>query len=297
MIHISKHDVVNIEGFDFKNDFSGVNFTDKPKIDLSKLKTISKYLQSKTNNNIIIINLFYFNLVLDNRTLSNCRELLEINIDGLPCLENLQFGVNSKNTNFTIYSNYANYSLQYLDLSGNLSYFNLNNFIKLTSLRLDGSILETFNFELFKNLCNQLESLEITFDKFDEKSFFKLLDGHRFSNLKQLYLTKCCCMKSLKNFFFDRFPMLKVLAMYDLDIEIIENDAFSSLEQLEHIHLNNNLINFIGKNVFSNLKNLKSLDLCSNQLTYFDQEFIGLGNSVEIFLDYNKLPSLSSNKN
>lgn len=39
--------------------------------------------------------------------------------------------------------------------------------------------------------------------------------------------------------------------------------------------------------------NLKSLDLSSNQLKYFDPEFIGLGYSVEILLDNNKLHSLN----
>ena len=48
MIHVSKHDVVNIQGLNFENEFSGVNFTDKSKIDLSKFKIICKYLQGAT---------------------------------------------------------------------------------------------------------------------------------------------------------------------------------------------------------------------------------------------------------
>ena len=56
MIHISKQDVVNIEGFKFKNDFSGINFIGKSKINLSKLKTISKYLQYKKYRKRLRIN-------------------------------------------------------------------------------------------------------------------------------------------------------------------------------------------------------------------------------------------------
>ena len=164
----------------------------------------------------------------------------------------------------------------------------MDNFINLTKLTIDGNILENFNFELFKNLCNQLELLAIRFFNFNEKSFFKLFDGHHFSNLKYLYLHKCCCMKSLKNdFFFDRFPMLQHLSMDGFDIKMIEHDAFSNLEQLEFIDLSYNLLNFVGKNAFSNLKNLKSLNLSHNQLKYLDPEYIGLGNSVKIFIDNN----------
>ena len=41
------------------------------------------------------------------------------------------------------------------------------------------------------------------------------------------------------------------------NIEIIEQDAFSNLNQLDYIELSDNLLNFIETKAFSNLKNLK----------------------------------------
>ena len=53
--------------------------------------------------------------------------------------------------------------IQELHLNVNLSYFNLDNLVNLRVLSLSGTIAENFNFELFKNLCNQLEDIRIRF--------------------------------------------------------------------------------------------------------------------------------------
>ena len=165
----------------------------------------------------------------------------------------------------------------------------MDKFINLKKLSLYGNISQSFNFELLKNLSNQLEHLMIHFyfGRADEETFLKLFEGHRFSNLKYLYLKDCCCMKSLKKNFLDRFPTLQDFRMYTCEIETIENDAFSNLIQLSYIELANNLINFIGKNAFSNLNNLKAVNLSSNKLTHFDAEFNGLGISKPVCLDDN----------
>lgn len=86
-------------------------------------------------------------------------------------------------------------------LEGNFSYLNLNldNFVNLKTLSLYGNINGNFNIELFKNLCNQLENLEI--EKFDEETFLTLFDGHHFLNLKYLNLIGCCIKKVKKKIY------------------------------------------------------------------------------------------------
>lgn len=50
-------------------------------------------------------------------------------------------------------------SIEILHLHGKFPYFNLDKLINLKLLYLNGDISENFNFELFKNLFNQLEIL------------------------------------------------------------------------------------------------------------------------------------------
>ena len=85
--------------------------------------------------------------------------------------------------------------------------------------------------------------------------------------------------------------MVKQLVISDCKIEEIEPDAFSNFRQLYCLDLSKNRIKFIEKNTFSNLKNLQILDLSGNELTNLDTEFIGLENSVKIFLKENCLIS------
>lgn len=144
----------------------------------------------------------------------------------------MDFITDLEKTNIIINSNYINHSLECIALRGNFSYLNLDNFINLKRLSLCGNINESFNFELFKKLCNQLESLSVEIENFDEENFFKLFDGHHFSNLKHLNLFGCC-IKSVKRKFIDQFPMLQDLYMNTCKIELIENDVFSNLKQLE----------------------------------------------------------------
>ena len=166
-------------------------------------------------------------------------------------------------------------------------YLNLDNFIKLKSLSLNLNINQNFNFDIFKNLCNQLEYLSIDcFNSVNKETFIKLFEGHHFSKL-QYFNLKSCCMKRVKKNFIDRFPMVKDFRMKRCEIEMIEQDAFLNLKHANYIDLSYNRLNFIGKNAFSNLKNL-DLILSFNQLTNFDPEFIGLGNSVKFSIDNNK---------
>ena len=50
-------------------------------------------------------------------------------------------------------------TIEELHLHGNFSNFNLDSLVNLRELSIAGYIDKSFNFELFKNLCNQLENL------------------------------------------------------------------------------------------------------------------------------------------
>ena len=230
---------------------------------------------------------------------------MKINVEGLPSLESLNLGFNSSEVHFSIRKLP---SLEFLALSmpcavdeniisqlldqvlhieelrlyGYFSHFNLDHLVNLKKLFLVGTINESFNYDLLKNLCNQLELLKIVLTNSDVNK----LCGHHFSNL-QKFCISYCHVKILKKEFFDRFPMLQNLFINDCNLEEIENDAFSNLKQLLFLDLSKNRLTFIEKNTFSNLKNLQILDLSKNELTNLDLEFIGVHNSVHILLQTN----------
>ena len=171
-------------------------------------------------------------------------------------------------------------NIQELYLIGEFSYFNLDNFANLRVLILGGSINNkkyNFNFELFKNLCNQLET--ITF-MLDEETIYKLFEGYTFPYLMDFSL-QCSFIKRLRKEFLNGIPSLRRLKL-SCSIEVIEHDLFSNLQQLCSLDLSGNRIESIEENSFSMLKNLKTLDLSRNKLTNFDRKFTGLLESVEL---------------
>ena len=181
-------------------------------------------------------------------------------------------------------------NIQELYLEGYLSYFNSDSFVNLKQLSIDGDIDEKFNFELFKNLCNQLEALTISIYNIDEKTLFKLFDGYNFPYLVELTI-EFFNMKRLRltKEFIDRLPKPRNrLNITDCNIEVIESDSFSNMQQLTSLDLSDNRIELIEENAFSNLKNLQKLDLTRNRLTNFDRKFIGLSESVEVKIENNR---------
>ena len=59
-----------------------------------------------------------------------------------------------------------------LILFGRLSYFNLDHFYNLNLLFLIGTLNESFNIDLFKNLCNQIKFINIELPETEEKNIF-----------------------------------------------------------------------------------------------------------------------------
>ena len=173
-----------------------------------------------------------------------------------------------------------------LYLQGNFSYFNLDNLVNLKLLSLD-----SFNIELFKNLCNRIEVIKIILNNIDDKTLFKLFDGHNFSNLHYFAIRKYN-IKRLKKEFTSKFPMVQQLVISHCNIEEIEPDAFSNLKQLYCVDLSGNKLKFIEKDTFLNLKYLHILDLSRNELTNIDTTFIGVRDSLYIIIENNSLSTL-----
>ena len=233
--------------------------------------------------------------------------MVEYSIEGLSSLKTLHLGANSAEFHFSIrnlpsliklsFHSYSPFTtidenfvkrlldqvphIQELFLEGKLSYFNLDSLVNLKQLSLHGFKLENFNFELFKNLCNQLESLKIGISEIDQEDFFKLFVGYNFPFLQELTLI-FQNVKRLTKEFLNRLPKPKKLSLYECEIEVIESDSFSNMQQLTSLDLRQNQIEIIKKNAFSNLKNLKTLNLRDNIMRKCNRKFVGLEKSVEV---------------
>ena len=172
-------------------------------------------------------------------------------------------------------------NIQVLYLNGEFSYFNLDNFANLRELLLFGTIGEensNFNFELFKNLCNQLETIKIMLD---EVIIDKLFDGYKFPYLLDFSI-EFSSIKKINKELLMRFPSLRRLQISSCRIEVIEHDSFSNIQQLCSLNLSGNSIESIEENAFLMLKNLQTLDLRNNKLKNVDRKFTGLLESVEL---------------
>ena len=183
--------------------------------------------------------------------------------------------------------------IEKLYLSGNFSYFNLDSLVNLNMLTLVGTIDNSFNIDIFKNICNELLVLKVSLINIEEKTFFKLFDGHHFPNLLVLRI-KGCNFKRLKKEFINRFPIIKQLFINDCNLESIQHNAFSNSNQLYCLDFTQNRLKFIEKKTFSKLKNLEILDLSRNELTNLDFKFIGVKNSAEIILKNKRFETYDS---
>ena len=232
------------------------------------------------------------------------KESVKFNVEGLSSLENFELSANTtkiaefsiKNLpsltilHFTIFGTIDEdivtrlflqlKHIQVLFLKGNLSYFNLDSLVNLRTISLSGTINEYFNFELFKNLCKQLEDIRIRLTNIDEKTFIKLFDGYNFPYLVNFSLS-FLDIRILKKELINGFLMLRKLAISECNIEVIKSDSFSNLEQLCYLDLSGNRIDCIEENAFSKLKNLKEVHLNQNKLRRFDPKFVGLRESAK----------------
>ena len=184
-------------------------------------------------------------------------------------------------------------NIEDLSFSGVYSYFNLDKFANLKKLYLFGRFHKDFNFNLFKNLCNQLEFIFICFNQIDDENIATLFKGH-FPKLTYLRISYSN-MSTLEKKFLDRFPMLRTLIIDDNNkLKNVSRDAFSNLKHLSKLELANNSIESLDEMQFAQLKNLENLDLRGNRLkTIHNNMFSNLKKLRFLYLYRNKLSHLN----
>jgi hypothetical protein len=199
----------------------------------------------------------------------------EFTFRNLPELKEIYIFLYSINSEFI--SELSDYlpNIETLTLNGTYSNLNLDNLKHLKNLYLIGYLMDDFNFDLFKNICNQLEEISIEVRNMDDKFLAKLFYGHKFPYLHKLVLRKIPITK-LEKKFFDRFPILQILSVCEnMQLRKIDKDAFSNLKDLIELHLDKahfcnltkltaltlighlNLLGDIDENMFSDLSSLK----------------------------------------
>ena len=205
-------------------------------------------------------------------------------------------------------------NIEELHIGGDFHYFNFDSLVNLKSIIINGSICDGFNFELFKNLYNQINELHICINNIDYEGLLKLLNEHTFHNLEILVISQCN-IKRLEKKFIEQFPSLGIFRMSNCNLEIIENDAFSiskklkyldlsenifkniskldfsKLSNLEYFYMRKNCLESIENGSFSHMKNLKLIELSDNQLVIRNLDaFCGhYLNKVELLIKNNNL--------
>ena len=183
--------------------------------------------------------------------------------------------------------------IEILFLRGDFSYFNLDSLSNLKRLDLYGRIMDDFNFQLFDNLCNQLEYIQISSTNFDDICIDKLFYDRNFPYLATFNICNCFERIKLEKKFFDGLRMLKKLMIFY--VRIVDDDVFSNLIELEELWLSTHHIKFIDKTMFSNLINLKKLYLYCNRIESIEENsFSNLHNLEYLNLSCNKLTSISA---
>ena len=145
----------------------------------------------------------------------------------------------------------------------------MDSFVYLRRLFIRGKIKDDFNFDLFKNLSNQLVHLEIDIANIDYKKIQKLFKGHNFSKLKVLDI-RHCTIRRIETKFIQQFPILMAIRMSDCKVETIEDDAFLNLKELLVLDLRHNLLKSLYKRHFSNLTNLVYFIVVKNRLEFIE---------------------------
>ena len=215
-----------------------------------------------------------------------------VNIEGLSSLktlvlclssiEGISFGNQSSLKDLTLFKSEFNNdsiiklhkmcsNIEELSLKGNFSSLSFDSFLNLKKLSVIGSLLEDFDFELFKNICNQLEYLLIGFDNMHNDGICKLLNGHNFTKVLTLNIFNSK-IKRLEKKLFEGFPKIQSLDIYkNKELKTIDKDAFSNLKNLKCLSLTfNEQLSELDPELFSCLENLEKLDLRYNKLTRFD---------------------------
>ena len=187
-------------------------------------------------------------------------------------------------------------NIETLAINGHFSKLNLDNLINLKNLFLYCYFVNDFNFDLFKNICGHLEKIVMHCNDIDDESLAKLFDGHTFPYLHKLTLSETKITKLEKKLFAPhRFPMLQNLIVYEnKELRKIDPDAFSNLNNLICLVLQENCIESIDKSNFSNLTNIEFLVLDGNPIKHVEENvFSDLKSLQHLSLDNIQLTTLS----
>ena len=160
-------------------------------------------------------------------------------------------------------------NIEDLILDGNLYCFNVDYFVNLRRLFLIGKIKDDFNYDLLKNLSNQLVFLSIDIANIDYETIQKLFKSYNFSNLKALDI-RHCKIRRIETKFIQKFPVLMAIRMSDCKVETIEDDAFFNSKELLVLDLRHNLLKSLYKRYFSNLINLEYFIMFKNRLEFIE---------------------------
>ena len=179
-------------------------------------------------------------------------------------------------------------SIQKLTLTGDFGNFNLDNLVHLNELSLNGRLNNDFNYDLLKNIWNQLTKLWICCRNIYNWTIADMFKSCQFSNLLVLGINSSEITRLQKRSL-NGFPQLRELILDNNKLEIIEKDSLSDLKQLNSLLLAKNSIDSLFENQFIELTHLEFLDLRENKIKNVNsQSFFGLRNLKKLNLQFNK---------
>lgn len=175
----------------------------------------------------------------------------------------------------------------------NLKYLNLNNNLitrvdnnvqpqlnSLTTLLMNGNLFKEFKNDWWQYMSS-LQILDI-----DNNFFVAKIEPHPFENLN--ILRNLSIKNSLNNIvqqnLFNGLRQVDELDLSSSNISIIENNAFEGLKSLSTLNLKNNEITQLHNGTFAGLKQLKTIILDGNKISSMEAGcFFGLNNIDSIF--------------
>jgi Leucine-rich repeat (LRR) protein len=121
----------------------------------------------------------------------------------------------------------------------------------------------------------------------------EIIDSNDFHNIEVFNISGNNLMRVN---YFKNWSHLQILNLCGNEIEIINKDDFSGLENLVELKLNNNNLTEVVSFSFQSLTKLKKLHLCLNKIEKIDTDgFIGLENLEELDLANNRLIKFNAN--
>lgn len=115
----------------------------------------------------------------------------------------------------------------------------------------------------------------------------------KFKNLRKVFISGCIGFKNLDK------PFLRVdstlVFMKESDLEVLEENAFKGLVNVDTVSLNNNQINKIHKNIFSDLEKVNYIEMNKNKIATLDEDIFAKNLNLQVIdLSGNQITVISS---